>query len=242
MLLAPKNDHTEHEQPDKNHPPSSPPAQPLLQGHFIHVIGTKTLQNELLCMYLADQTGAEVNVHDNFTATQPLPDKRTLLLCDIQSKPSGFFSQCVRARSSSDYYLAFLNVVAKSPFIQTAIRLGAAGIFYQDESPSRLIKGIQSIFAGELWFSREALMTCLSSMRNPKTSTVESKSRHLTNREREILVLLARGATNDEIASRLFVSHHTVKTHIYNIFKKIDVSNRLQAANWAQENLLLYDD
>jgi len=53
----------------------------------------------------------------------------------------------------------------------------------------------------------------------------------------EVLKVMATGAKNSEIASSLNLSPHTIKTHIYNIFKKINASNRLQAVNWAQENL-----
>ena len=59
----------------------------------------------------------------------------------------------------------------------------------------------------------------------------------LTPREIEILSLVAIGAKNEEIAEKLYISSNTVKTHIYNIFKKIDVPNRLQAALWAAKNL-----
>jgi DNA-binding NarL/FixJ family response regulator len=59
----------------------------------------------------------------------------------------------------------------------------------------------------------------------------------LTRREREILVLISCGSTNESISSKLYISMHTVKTHIYNIFKKIGVPNRLQAALWAAKHL-----
>ena len=59
----------------------------------------------------------------------------------------------------------------------------------------------------------------------------------LTQRENEVLTMVAVGATNEEIADRLCISPHTVKTHVYNIFKKINVPNRLQAAFWAAKNL-----
>jgi LuxR family transcriptional regulator of csgAB operon len=59
----------------------------------------------------------------------------------------------------------------------------------------------------------------------------------LTQRELEILSMVVSGATNEEIAARVCISPHTVKTHIYNIFKKINVPNRLQAALWAAKNL-----
>ena len=59
----------------------------------------------------------------------------------------------------------------------------------------------------------------------------------LTRRETEILALIAAGHTNEEMAEKLFISPHTVKTHVYNIFQKIAVPNRLQAALWAAKNL-----
>lgn len=59
----------------------------------------------------------------------------------------------------------------------------------------------------------------------------------LTRREMEILSVLASGAKNEEIADKLFISPHTVKTHLYAIYRKIKVSNRLQAVLWASKNL-----
>jgi LuxR family transcriptional regulator of csgAB operon len=59
----------------------------------------------------------------------------------------------------------------------------------------------------------------------------------LTPREMEILGVLASGAKNEEIADKLFISPHTVKTHLYAIYRKINVSNRLQAVLWASKNL-----
>ena len=56
-------------------------------------------------------------------------------------------------------------------------------------------------------------------------------------RQIEILAMVAVGATNDEIADKLCISPHTVKTHLYRIFKKINVPNRVQAALWAAKNL-----
>ena len=59
----------------------------------------------------------------------------------------------------------------------------------------------------------------------------------LTRREMEILSVLKSGAKNEEIATKLFISPHTVKTHLYTIYRKIQVNNRLQAVIWASKNL-----
>jgi LuxR family transcriptional regulator of csgAB operon len=61
--------------------------------------------------------------------------------------------------------------------------------------------------------------------------------KQLTPREKAILALVACGASNETIAANLYISLHTVKTHIYNAFKKISVQNRLQAALWAAKHL-----
>jgi len=65
----------------------------------------------------------------------------------------------------------------------------------------------------------------------------KADSATLTSREIEVLSVLVSGAKNEEIAEKLFISPHTVKSHLYAIYKKIDVSNRLQAVLWASENL-----
>jgi DNA-binding NarL/FixJ family response regulator len=64
------------------------------------------------------------------------------------------------------------------------------------------------------------------------------KEEQLTNRELEILVLISRGLSNQEIGEELYISTKTVKTHLYHIYKKIDVANRVQAALWAKKNTL----
>ena len=65
----------------------------------------------------------------------------------------------------------------------------------------------------------------------------EDDASGLTDREKEILDLIAAGYSNQQIADELFISPHTVKTHLHNIFKKINVKRRLQAALWAAQNL-----
>ena len=64
-----------------------------------------------------------------------------------------------------------------------------------------------------------------------------TKSTILTSRQTEILALVAVGATNEQIADKLCISPQTVKSHLYNIFKKINVPNRVQAALWAAKHL-----
>ena len=112
---------------------------------------------------------------------------------------------------------------------------GVRGIFYDDDSLPQFLKGVQAIINGQLWLSRKIMTKCILSKGLDNRS--ETDSSILTPRESEILALLAVGATNEKIAERLYISSHTVKTHLYNIYKKINVPNRFQAALWAAKNL-----
>jgi DNA-binding NarL/FixJ family response regulator len=72
---------------------------------------------------------------------------------------------------------------------------------------------------------------------NRPVEPVPDAQGELSQREREILLMLAAGATNKDIAQKLFLSLNTIKSHIYNIYRKIDVPNRLQASLWAAKHL-----
>jgi LuxR family transcriptional regulator of csgAB operon len=109
------------------------------------------------------------------------------------------------------------------------------GIFYQDVNHNQLIKGINAIFEGDCWFSRKLMISYLKKRRE-RTNRFNGTSIKLTKKEMMILQYVAEGDTNEAIANQLCVSVHTIKTHIYNIFRKIGVSNRIQAINWMVGN------
>jgi len=95
---------------------------------------------------------------------------------------------------------------------------------------------VSALFNDELWVSREIMTKTILENRDRDIITITDQNT-LTPREIEILSFIALGAKNEHIAEELFISPNTVKTHIYNIFKKINVPNRLQAALWAAKNL-----
>jgi len=134
------------------------------------------------------------------------------------------------------YYVAIFNMAAGQPFGNDLVKKGVRGIFYNDDPLANLSKGVQAILNGELWFSRKDLMKCILDSNNDNQLAMELKA-SLTNREREILILIASGINNSQIADNLNISRNTVKTHLYNIYNKIKVPNRLQAALWAAKHL-----
>lgn len=111
-------------------------------------------------------------------------------------------------------------------------------MFYENDPLEKFLKGICTVFEGELWAPRHIMSQCISNgTQDLKKYSLNESSSYLTRREKEILSFLAAGNSNEDIAEKLFISNHTVKTHVFNIYKKIDVPNRLQAALWAAKNL-----
>jgi DNA-binding NarL/FixJ family response regulator len=112
-----------------------------------------------------------------------------------------------------------------------AIEAGAAGYLLKDVAPEVIIDGIRRAHAGETILSPDLAARVLKGMRNPLPK--------LTDREVEVLRLMATGAANREIAKALFVTEATVKSHIAHIFTKLDVDSRSRAIHVAQQVGLL---
>jgi LuxR family transcriptional regulator of csgAB operon len=114
---------------------------------------------------------------------------------------------------------------------------GVKGVFDADTSEDELIKGIKAIFEGEYWLPYRMLCAHLERTRSMPQTQGPAATR-LTPKEVETLRLLAKGDSTKHIARQLNVSPHTVKVHTSNLFRKIQVSNRVQAAQWATCHML----
>ncbi|WP_431963506.1 response regulator [Actinacidiphila sp. bgisy160] len=111
-----------------------------------------------------------------------------------------------------------------------ALRAGAAGYVYKDVDPDALAGAIRSVHAGHVLLQPEVADALLSPEDN---GPGQGRGSTLTDREREVLSLIAEGRSNREIARALVLSEKTVKTHVSNILMKLDLSDRTQAALWA---------
>ncbi|MEW2140685.1 response regulator transcription factor [Streptomyces sp. NPDC005409] len=111
-----------------------------------------------------------------------------------------------------------------------ALRAGAAGYVYKDIDPEALAGAIRSVHAGHVLLQPEVAHALLS---QDDQSPSAGRAGSLTDREREVLGLIADGRSNREIARALVLSEKTVKTHVSNILMKLDLSDRTQAALWA---------
>ncbi|MBW2622731.1 MAG: response regulator transcription factor [Deltaproteobacteria bacterium] len=209
----------------------------------ICVIGLKKRQNELLTSFLERETAATCVAGDsNFDIPQrrrELARKPRLILWDCQEGGTEClleFESRGEAIANEDY-VVFINVRSGLGIEEEAIDLGVRGFFYESDPLDKLPKCLQATLDGELWVSRKILANAVLSKRSLITRSSRKASEFLSPREIEILRFIMIGATNREIAEKLYISPHTVKSHAYNIYSKINVPNRLQAILWAMANL-----
>ena len=133
--------------------------------------------------------------------------------------------------------MLFIKLSSGLGIEEDAIELGVRGFFYDSDPLERLPKCLQATLNGELWAPRKILTNAILRKRSFLSTSSRKAENSLSKREIEILNLVMIGATNKDIAEKLFISPHTVKSHVYNIYSKIDVPNRLQAILWAMANL-----
>ena len=116
-----------------------------------------------------------------------------------------------------------------------AVRLGAAGIVLKDQEPELLIKAIRKVHAGEVWLDRTTTGNLFHEMtqNSGDLDSEQSKIQSLTDREFQVIKLIAEGLKNKEIAKRLFISETTVTHHLSSIFSKLEVSDRLELVIYA---------
>jgi DNA-binding NarL/FixJ family response regulator len=126
----------------------------------------------------------------------------------------------------------------KNEFVQ-AMKLGTSGIVLKQSATDLLFKSIRKVFEGEIWLDSHttaAVIRQFASGEEFPAAATNGRSRErlpLSQREREIVTLVAQGFKNKEMAEKMFISEQTVKNHLHNIFDKLGVSDRLELALYA---------
>jgi two-component system nitrate/nitrite response regulator NarL len=131
--------------------------------------------------------------------------------------------------------VVMLSITQDAETIVEAVRAGASGYLLKDTPFDDIVAGIHAAAAGESVLGPAAARALVERLQEDAPSTAEEPAAlpELSDREREVLVLLARGCDNPTIGSRLFMSPSTVKHHVSRILQKLGVENRLQAAAFA---------
>jgi DNA-binding NarL/FixJ family response regulator len=137
-----------------------------------------------------------------------------------------------------DARVLILTTYDLDEYVFRGLRAGASGFLLKDVAPEDLLRAIRVVAEGESLLSPSITRRLIEEyVRTPdRTAAVPEELASLTDREREVLVLIAHGLTNAEIAERLFLSMATVKTHVNRVFMKLGARDRAQAVVLAYEH------
>lgn len=191
-----------------------------------------SLQTGLLANLISTNTNIPCAVETNYTKRL---SHVSLTIVDCQGRSFDDLQSLVRSIQShkTELRVVLLNAEAESEHEELLDWPCIVGVFFDDTDQEQLIRGLNCMLNGEYWVPRRLLHHFLQKNRRaPSSRKTEIK---LTKRERQILKLIKNGATNSDIAKVLEVSEHTVKSHLYNVYKKIGVRNRLEANNWVRD-------
>lgn len=220
--------------------PSEPPFRVLIaddQPLLRHSLG-------LLIDAAPDFTvaGAAATGHDTVALARELcPD---IVLMDIRM-PGGDGIDATRQITEDPALptarVLVLSMFALDEYVYAALRAGASGFLLKDAHPDQILDAIRRTGVGESLFAPSILTRLVEHYLDRSSSTRGQNLETLTERETEVLGLVARGLSNDEIARALTISIKTVKTHIGNLLAKLGARDRAQLVIAAYENGLAPD-
>ena len=133
--------------------------------------------------------------------------------------------------------VVIVTTFEEDDYVFGGLAAGASGFLLKRTGPEELIAAIHTVAAGEALLSPSVTRRVIERMaREPGVEPQEERLEELTEREREVLELIANGLTNAEIAERLVIEESTVKTHVKRVLMKLDLRDRVQAVIFAYEN------
>ncbi|OLQ85517.1 helix-turn-helix transcriptional regulator [Vibrio ponticus] len=197
--------------------------------------GNESLQSAALTRVICDELNLEKIDNVEFITNETKP---TLVLIDLVNEESELQTLKQKLEKNPTLCLIILlNVDEEKEYSAFLSWPSVVGTFKPNDSIEFLIDGIKRMINGEIWVSRELSTQLIHHFRGYHERKRLSVG-ELTHRQKEILKMIVNGLSNLDIATKLDISPMTAKTHIYNIYKKINVKNRSQATQWANKYLL----
>jgi DNA-binding NarL/FixJ family response regulator len=165
--------------------------------------------------------------------------KPDLILMDlVMPEIDGIQATKIIKNEMPDIKIMMLTSFSDQDHVIPALEAGASGYQLKDIEPDELINCIKKIMNGENQLHPKATSHLLANLSN-KESNGKNVIEQLTKRELDVLKEIARGKSNKEIASSLFITEKTVKTHVSNLLAKLELADRTQAALFAVKNQLV---
>ena len=162
-----------------------------------------------------------------------LMDIRMLVLDGIEA------TRHIVAGSPEPPRVLILTTFELDEYVFRALQAGASGFLLKRTPPEQLTDGIRTIAAGAALLSPSVTKRLIAEFAGRPERTVNPRLSDLTDREREVLVAMAKGLTNEELAETMFISENTVKTHVRNVLTKLGVRDRVNAVVLAYQSGLM---
>ncbi|MFN2594709.1 MAG: response regulator [Actinomycetota bacterium] len=163
-----------------------------------------------------------------------------VVLVDVHM-PDGGGARVIRSVGGGNpeiYFLA-LSVSDAAEDVIEVIRAGARGYVTKSISPIELVAAVRRVNEGDAVFSPRLAGFVLDAFSGSVATTADPELDQLTNREREVLRLIARGYSYKEIGKELYISVKTVETHVSAVLRKLQLSNRYELSRWASDRRLI---
>ena len=212
----------------------------------VAVIDDQALVRGGFAMVLGHQADIEV-VAEGGTGLEALDVAREhrpdVIVMDIRMPEMDGLEATTRIIEEADWPVRILIVTTFDPdeYIYRALRAGASGFVLKDTRPEDLVAAVRIVAEGGALLSPSITRRLIGRFADHLAidSTLSAKLDHLTDREKEVFLALARGLNNNEISESLFIGAATVKTHVSNILSKLGVRDRAQAVVFAYESGLV---
>jgi two-component system nitrate/nitrite response regulator NarL len=213
----------------------------IADGHPIVLEGLRTVLNQLATIQVVGEASDGMEAIEKAVSLDP-----DVVMMDLRMPRVDGLTvlRSIHTRAPRSKVILFSGADNKDEFVE-AMKLGCSGILSKESATSLIERSIAKVYAGEIWLDSNTTAAVIRQFASPAefpapaNNGKSSRERaQLSQREREIIILIAQGYKNKEIAEKMFITEQTVKNHLHNVFDKLGVSDRLELALYAIHNSL----